>query len=393
MKKIVTLLALLPAMPMAFGQITLNATDCPLPTVAAELYSYTSGSITSPSAGSGATWDLSSYSTSSTTTLDYAVETNAFFTSAGCNRQLAPQQKHVNSALVYYYSPKFDFNSTGIYEKGIDIAEQLYDISAFSGGVADSFNVPAQHYLFTTPSIVREYPVTSGSHWSAVSRCAVDFNLTLAAAGLTNAPCQHVFYFHRADTVVGWGKMKVYTSSGPSMQYDVLMDKVTDYAVDSFYVGGSPAPPALLTAFSLSQGQQTDPSYRYVFLMKGTCLYLASYVFDADATFTTPSTLYMNKSELPSGINEVTGGVYSTVLFPNPVGGSGINLAISGNAPVAETYQVTDMLGRTIQSGAADLKQGVLHISFASQLAQGQYTLSVKAGSNTIATEQFTVTH
>jgi len=389
MKKIFTLFALLPLMPAAFGQITITVADAPMPTAPTEFYSMIGGTIASPTVGNNLSWDYTSYS-GPVVTLDYAVETDAFFTSAGCDRGLAGQDKHLNANLVYYYTPKYDFNSSGIYEKGIDIAEQLYDISAFTGTAGDSFNVDAQRYILPTPSIIREYPITLGSSWSSVSRRTTDFRLTLAAAGMTNAPCTHVYYAHRSDTIVGWGKMKVYTASGPSAEYNVLMDKITDYMVDSFYVGGAPAPTALLSGFGLSQGQQTDPANRYMFLMKGTFAYLASIVYYGDMTFTNVGAININKSELPTSVSSVQGGTYSTVLFPNPANGNEVKLMING--PVkADSYSITDMQGRVVEQGSADMRQNILHVSYSAGLPAGQYMLTVNSGNSRIASETFTV--
>ncbi len=389
MKKIFTLFAMLPLMPAAFGQITITVADAPVPTAVSEFYSRIGGIITSPTVGNNISWDYTSYS-GPLVTLDYAVETDAFFTAAGCNRGLTGQDKHLNANLVYYYAPKYDFNSSGIYEKGIDIAEQLYDISIYTGSAGDSFKVDEQRHILSTPSIIREYPITLGSSWSSVSRRITNFKLTIADAGMSNTPCTHVYYAHRSDTVVGWGKMKVYTASGPSAEYDVLMDKITDYMVDSFYVGSSPAPAALLSGFGLSQGQKTDAANRYMFLIKGTFSYLASIVYYDDMTFTTVGAININKSDLPASVSSVEGGTYTTVLFPNPANGNEVNLMING--PVkADSYSITDMQGRVVEQGSADMRQNILHVSYSAGLPAGQYMLTVNSGNSRIASETFTV--
>lgn len=372
-----------------YGQaITITAADVPVPVATFTLYDISTGAITSPSIATAASWDYSSYSGPFTSTT-YSAETDPLFTAAGSDVQTTGLRKHLNSTMVYYFSSKLDVNSTGVHENGIGIEEQLYDISAVTGTMGDSLNIPSQKYVLPTPKSLLAFPITANSEWHTYSRRVTSFKLTVAAAGLSNAPCQHAYTDYRKDTIVGWGKMKVHTASGASAPIDVLMDKCTEYSTDSFYIGGSPAPASLLTPFGMVQGQQTDTRYRYVFQRKGSLMYLAAFIF-SDNTFTTVSTLYTSTDLATSGVNNMP-EQYTTVLFPNPSTGSDINLLISGTPVTPDSYVVTDMLGRTVATGRPQSVQGALKMSFEHKLPAGQYLLTVMGNNQTITTEQFSV--
>ncbi len=218
----------------------------------------------------------------------------------------------------------------------------------------------------------------------------VDFNLTVNAAGLFNTPFQHVFTVFRTDTIVGWGKMRVYANGAPSIPYEVLIDKSTQYAIDSFLVGGQPAPPALLAPFGIAQGQQTGLVNRYIVYRRDFSAPLALYNFGAN-NFTAAVNLFTNTQNLTTtDAASPFQADFATVLFPNPSNAGVINLQIAGNVPALNTYEIIDQLGRVIQSGTADLQNELLQLSLHSQHPNGQYVLRVMGDKKqTVITEPF----
>ncbi len=391
MKRLITLLALLPAASLTFGQaITITAADAPVPTGPYALYRYDTGPISNPAVSTSASWDFSTV-TGIETAADYYPETDAFFTSAGTDVHTDGVEKYLNSSMVYYFNSKIDFNSSGVFENGIEIPEQLYDISAITGMAGDSLNIPAQEYIVTTPKQILAYPLTANTSWFTNGRHVTNFKLTVGAAGLTNAPSEHVYYTYRKDSIAGWGKMKIYTPSGPSPEVDVLMNKSIEYNVDSFYIGGSPAPASILAGFGITQGQITDASHRYMFLRKGSFMYLAAFLYEGDNTFTTASTYFYSKDINPTGTKLIDNNTYSTVLFPNPATGNEINMMISGHAVTVDEYTITDMLGRVVKSGKANLKQNMINIPLDNNLPGGAYILSVSDKDKIVATQQFSI--
>ncbi len=393
MKKISTLFALLPFASVAFGQaITINSTDMPVPTAAYNLLDITTSTAPNPTVGTNVLWNYGGYSGTATTNT-YVAETDTFFTNAGVDVYLL-NSKTLTPGFYYNYYSEIDFNSSNVKEAGYDVLAQAYGLGTFTGTATDTLYFPAQRAIMSAQRTYVKFPFTANSAWSTVSRKAINFNLT--AATYSNTPGQHVFYFHRNDTVVGWGKVRVYTASGPSMMYDVLMDKISQYAVDSFYLSGAPAPSTILGAFHVSQGQTTDTTYRYNFYKKGSYNYLMSFFYGTDPTFSNPSGKFILTDGIVTsnaGVNNLNDGNYSTVLFPNPSNGSEINLMFTDASLAPTTYMIADITGKTVLAGNVTIHNGIVNIPFNGKLVNGNYIVNIFNDKNkNIATEQFAVT-
>ncbi len=393
MKKIFTLLALLPVASTVFGQITINAADMPVPTAAYNLRDISTSAAANPTIGASTSWDYSAYAGTPTTNT-YTAETDTFFTTAGIDVYYAAF-KSLISGLGYNYYAELDFNASNVKDAGTDVPAQGYSLTAMTTGASDSLTIPVQKTILTSAREIVRFPFTAGTNWSSVSHRAITFYLTVASAMMSHTPAEHRYDIHRTDSIIGWGKMRVYTTSGPSIQYDVLMDKSAQYAVDSFYLSGAPASPTVLTFFGVHQGQFTDSSYRYNFYRKTSFNYLMTFNYGNDATYTTPTAKYMHSDNIiPAnvGVNEVNDIAFSTVLFPNPANGSEVNLLINGKDVTGGQYFVTDMSGKTIQAGAIEMKAGAVHVTLGDNVANGNYFLSVTNCNNAkIVTEPFTI--
>ena len=392
MRKLFTLLSVLPVASVAFGQVNITSADMPVPTAAYHLRNFTSSSAPNPVAGTSATWDYSTYAGTPDSAV-YVTETDTFFTNAGVDVYRS-SFKSLLPGLGYYVYGEFDFNGSNIKESAIDVLDQPYDISGTTGGSSDSLIIPAQRQLLTTAREIVHFPFTAGSAWNSNSTRTVTFYLSVAAASLSHAPIQHTYHVIRRDSITGWGKLKVYTSAGASMQYDVLMDKISEYAADSFYMGGSPAPATLLAAFGMYQGQKTDSNYRYNFYRKGSFIYLLSYYYGSDATYTNSVSKFMSSDNVtPAGVASMGNIAYSSILFPNPTNSSEINVMISGKNVSNGNYTITDMTGKTVQSGAIEMLQGTVHVALNTSLAAGNYVINIADREHhTVVTEQFTTT-
>lgn len=99
------------------------------------------------------------------------------------------------------------------------------------------------------------------------------FTLTLGAYGYNNAPCLQKQYMITNDLVSGNGTIKVPSTNTPNDAFEAVQLKRHIMLVDSFFVQGQPADPALLAAFGLMQGQ-TFHSYDYYFYRENTHNYL-----------------------------------------------------------------------------------------------------------------------
>jgi hypothetical protein len=367
--------------------ITLNYADFP---VAAGVYNYnqlSGANVPSPALGANQNWNYAALTSTDSQTSTYWEEVDPFYTAEGIDiyvyffKQLSPAL-----ALGFRTFSELDLNEEGFAEEGIYVEEQSYPLGALTGNNSDNLSFPLQEFILNAPRQIMQFPMTAGSAWESSSRRAYNFTLKVTAFGLNNTPGQLISTFVRKDSVAGWGKLRVYTPNGPSVPYDVLMSRTVQFSVDSFFLGGAPAPPALLNAFSVSQGQQADVSHQYNFYRAGNLNYLLRINYGSDNTFTTPENVFVNTDNLsadPSSAGDLNVATYSTVLFPNPSNGQRINLFIQGKTVAEASYTLTDLSGKTVQSGQAQpLSGNTLSFSVASELPAGTYILNVHDTAN-----------
>lgn len=373
----------------ATGQSPITITQANFPVFGTQNYDQTASPTPNIVPSANGSWNLANLHSSTPVTNDYIPETDPFYTSAGVDVYIS-DFKNLTTSLGYYVFTEYDFNATGVEDKGIYVPEQHYGLNSFTGNTHDSLTFPLQGYIFPASRQVMTFPATYQTGWHSKSRRVNNFNLTVTAAGLNKTPCKHIYTVFRNDTIVGWGKARVYTPSGPSVYYDVLIDKINQYTVDSFLVNGAPAPPALLTAFGMTQGQQTAYNNRYSLYRSGNSAAMVIYNYGTNL-YTVPTAGFADTDNLTvTAVTEPGDGSYTTVLFPNPGIGNVINIRITGVIPAIRAYQIVDMAGSVVQAGRAELQNGDWQILLSPAIPNGHYVISATSPDNqTVITEQF----
>lgn len=386
----ISMLAIFPA--SAQTPITIVAADMPIPTGPINV-----DDITGLSAGevpaTNAFWDYSNFFGNDRVSADYYPEFVPFFLDAGVDVYRG-MTKNINAGFGYQIYQEFDFNANGVYDVGVDVEGGGNTLLPFTGNINDSIFIPAQREIASVPRRIIEFPFTENSSWSSSSRRVTDIIINIPDFGLNYAPLQHAYTWVRQDTIVGWGKMRVYTPDGPSISYDVLMDQIEEYTLDSFYLNGAPAPSALLNAFGITQGQKTEEANRYNFYRKGDFGYLASHYFGDDDTFTNVINSYVGTDNIetapPSAV--IDRATYSTLLYPNPTTGSEINIKVMGGHFEPSGYQVFDAMGRLVKQGALQTNGSEFQVKLGEPLPKGFYLIQLKDRQmRSILSEQFEV--
>ncbi len=392
MKKQFTFLSAMALSFSAFCQtaITINASDMPVPTAP---YNVASITAVNASLGNNQAWDYSAYPSSNPTQNEYIAEGDPFFTSAGVDVYLN-STKALSSSKYYEVAHEFDFNANAVKQNGFYVYPQSYSLGTTTGNNNDSLIFPQQGYILANSRTVFPFPFTANSAWRSTTRYSVDFALTVASYGLNNTPAKHVFYLVQEDSIVGWGTLRVYTPSGASIPYEVLMGRRGSYSVDSFYVGGAPAPAPLLTAFTVTQGQITGANYGYNFYRKGSFNYLMRLYYGTDNTFTSLQQAFIHTDDITAAVGTENPNSYSTFLYPNPTNGSLLNVQVLGKNVQLTHYVVLDMMGRTVQTGTPQTNgSGSVSILLAENLANGKYVIKVQDSENQeVVTEKFDLT-
>ncbi len=317
-------------------------------------------------------WDLSSatYAPGTFITTDVAT-TSTTFPSATYKRTISYT---LNGTLGYGAELYWSKDNSGFYEYGEKIARQAYSLASVTGSNMDSLVFPAQDVIYSAPGKDRMYPMTNGTHWSSSYDAVTHLNLTVTMASMNNTPGERRTHKETRDTVKGWGQMRITDGNGMTSGYmNVLAVQHREYVRDSFYLGGAPASPTLLSAFGVTQGQVTT-RFQNLFIRDGEMTALLDLTF-SDSTFTAVTDGQVSRTRLAAGTNSVSAVQprFEYNAYPNPVTNGTLHISgLSQNH--TWTYSMTALNGQTLKTGTLTAGKAELNLS---ELTPGVYTLTV----------------
>lgn len=372
--------------------LVINAGDIPVPNGVYNYDEITGNNPVSPILAENGDYDYSSYFGDKLAQIQYFPEFDPFYLDAGVDVYYS-SFKNLTALLGYNLFNEIDISDNGIDDKGVYIDQQVYSLKDFTGNQADNITIPQQGYISNSRRLI-QFPMTVNSSWKSTVKYATNFNLTVSAYGLNNVPCQHVYYTNRKDSIVGWGKLRVYTPDGPSLPMEVLISKTEQFNIDSFYVAGAPAPTVLLNAFSIKQAQKTGALNHYNFYRSGNYGFVMRLDYNANGSFTQPTGGFVSKDNITAASTKVKDNInseYTTLVFPNPSMGDQINLSFFGKEVHSVNYSITDVLGKEVQlEKNISLTNNTMTIN--TDILPGNYIVKVTNHENTIiAIEQITI--
>lgn len=332
--------------------------------------------VTVPVAGANQTWDYSTLSITNAFEYSFSAAANPAFPTAdlvdsGYSGVIVP-------GYYYYYAIYYKKTTSEYQALGTSVVEQRYNISAVTGGSNDSAIFPQLDNVYAAPYKIHSFPYTYNTCWKGQYVDVVNFNLSIAAYMLNNVPSVKKTYATRMDTVVGWGNLTIPKLSG-SITAPVLMVKRVVVSIDSFFMNGSPAPVQLLTAFGLTQGQQTV-SNRYLFWRKYSIYPFMLFNF-GDNNFTTPSSVYIDGDGVNAGTEEIS-DFPEIMVYPNPACDV-LNITCIKDADVI----ISDLSGKIVKSVKHACSTESIDIS---EFNAGVYLIKISDQENTI-TRKFLV--
>lgn len=248
---------------MAFSvpaQITLTQSNVPRSSSYLDIRHKDISGINVPAQGANMTYNYTSLSGSSVDTIPYKPATRNGFTSF---TRFNYGSSNLNNIPLYseYYSR---LDASGLARVGSYKLEQKVALGTITGNNSDTLKFPGNASIFSQPAYEIQFPATYGDHWSSDYVYTTNFQLTVSAFGLSNTPGYQKEDVHQEDSIVGWGQLTIPTAGGSSVPYDVLLIKQSRVYSDSIFLGGAPAPAALINAFGLTQGQISQLN-RYAF--------------------------------------------------------------------------------------------------------------------------------
>lgn len=371
MKTLLTSILSLAALPL-LAQVTIDQSNFPRQAAFTDSYSSVeTAGLTVPTEGTDQTWDYSGIVNASSFTETW------FDASGDTDYPTALHYSNANLTFQAFGIRGRDYDAVdedGWYMQGRLLFDTTHSITPISGGADDVLNFPGQVQAYEGRADIIAFPSSYGTSWESSYTEYTQFNLTVAGFGLNNVPGQQKRITSQTRTVVGEGTLIQPDAQGnPSGPIDALLIKVENRTlVDSFFLGGQLAPPTLLAAFGLTQGEVTELPDRYLFFVPGYGN--VTVVVNLDANDDIQSVFYRpDVADLATSISDAQG---SDVIraFPNPVeAGNALHFGLlaDGNTLI----ELVDVTGRTVLSASVTGSSTIGRLDIPSSLTSGIYTM------------------
>ena len=328
----------------AHTQVIIDQSNFPRPAGFVDTFALDFSFQTLPSEGPDQVWDYSALQRDDTRSRTY--------TDATDDAQFSDALNYNESFLSFQGLPiprlAYDgVDESGYYQVGSAISEIGHSITAISGGANDTLRFLGEKTAFEGRIDYLQFPVTYEKQWTGSNIERINLELTVGAFGLDKTPGQLKREETQHREVVGYGKLVIPQADGtPSAPTPVLLIKVEETYVDSFFLGGAPAPAAILGAFGLTQGVSINSSLtHYLFYRPGFGSPLLSMAIFPEQGLI--SMVFRSEgAEMTTSIDEIRWSALKS--FPNPVR-AGHSMVIQTKNPTPIGYfQLSDLSGRIV---------------------------------------------
>jgi hypothetical protein len=351
---------LLATSSISFAQIAINQANFPRQgTFIDSVINASSAVVAAPTHGSGQTWDYSAVTGGNLVTVPYFDASSI----AGFPNALNFRELNLQFQGLPIQSNSFErIDADGWHLYGRTIGDVTHSIAAVSGGANDSLRFVGGNYIYPGNLQQLKFPAAYQDQWTLNYQIELPFELSVAGFGLNKAPGINVSYHHQTREVVGEGTLVIPDFAGnASSPFDALLIKVVRTIIDSTFLGGSPAPPALMGAFGLVQGATVIDSF-YVMYAPG----FAAPVVNANINGNQVTSFFYRPGAAALGSLSTIGAASfdgGLTLSPNPVAPGGF-VYLTADKPVSiQTAQITSLTGQIVHQENIDA-QNEMHISW-----------------------------
>ncbi len=323
-----------------FSQITITLESFPrMESFVDSIVRSVPGTLPLPSEGPDQLWDYSGL-------VADELLLNEYMSAAG--DPLFPDALNYQNLTFYFQqfeiqADEYDgLDEVGFHRQGRNFTEVAYSITSITGGPNDLLRFLGGPDYFDGRMNYLEFPVTYQSQWTENYSEKFNFELTVAAFGLNNAPGNLTRYFTQDREVVGYGQLVIPHFDGTAGEpMDVLLIKANRQAIDSVYLFGEPAPAILMNAFGLVQGQMASDEF-YVFYRQN----FGSPVMDVNTIPGIPFYYRPQANDVVTSTNERS--ISAMQVFPNPLS-AGQKLVIQTEQQIPAGYiSLRDVSGREV---------------------------------------------
>lgn len=335
--------------------------------------------ITSPTFGTNQTWDYTNLRDSTPDLFYLGYITRPAANNRPAAHAIANLEQQYMSAVSNFVIPTRLYsllNESGYYDLGTSTSSVSFKLQSLTGSVADSILFPAAVSIFSNVSPRYRFPMRHGNVWKSDFTHTTNFFLTIAAYNLNSVLGQRVHHVTQRDTVVGWGTLRLRNpSTGSPINFNALLVANRRISTDSFFLGGVPAPTALLTAFGLRQGQR-DTSASLYFCGIGFKAPFLTLVQNAMQTRITNAfrAILPNLNLVTSLKDPMLSASIPSKIYPNPVKEIA-TLEFEKSSELDWNIMLYDAMGRTIGLHRISAPMGLTKFSLplGKEISSGTY--------------------
>lgn len=347
MKRIFTLLAISIGTFYSGAQITLDENNTPHSSTYTSVEKWIFSGITVPNEGANQIYDYSNLPSPHPLdiyTYDYFPATRTGFTSF--------TRYDVGSSLAgsltfdgEYYTVK---NSNGIYDTGKHTFGTTLNLATVTGDANDSIVFLESNSIHAVPAPILTFPNTFGSTANSNHIYTTPFELTVNAYNLQQTPGLSEVHNSVSVETVGYGKLTVPMTGGKSVPYDVLMVKSQKITIDSVFLGGSPAPAALMSAFGMTQGGTSNINY-YIFYGEDLERPILTVIMNSNWTAAESLFYESDDLQLDTGVGLTDNNMSEKLnVYPNPASDK-LTISIDQIGNSNNQVMIYDVLGKQLK--------------------------------------------
>ncbi len=345
----VLMISLIPLVGLA--QITLDHEDFTMEPeyVDARVFVFSDPPIPVPDHGEDMVYDYSELFSTVIDSTFYHEATDENFESATRFYLGSPSLGPISLQSEYYNG----LDESGLFRAGSYLLPQKESLGPLTGNPEDSIILPGSYSVFEEPEYSIHFPATYGDEWNSEGKFVTDARVTASAFFLNNAEVTNEQTLAREGSVVGWGELILPGKDDTEVSFEVLLVRSRTDVIDSTFLEGEPAPPQLLSAFNLTQGQESFTN-AYYFYAPGFSTPLLRLVMNADWEVVNSATF---KSGLVvSNTEDIATNKIEATAFPNPVGHSD-RVVFEIDEPMSDPVLIVfDNSGRILFSGSPDIQ-------------------------------------
>lgn len=377
MKRIFTFLGMISLPFFATSQITIDQSSYSGWQASEDsVYSFSSpANIPNLSEGADQEWDLSS--------LNYASSGGMIVNRSGNNSAFTDATYY--TVIGYSFTEDFTYTSqlwgavtaNGIEYFGEEMDRYVFGLGGLTMNPNDSVVLPEQTIPYSSSEKFLSFPASYNSSWTTDYKFTMNFNITIALAGLNNAPGERRSHVVSNNEISGWGTMNVKNPHTGNMSdsIEVLQVKRTMVYTDSFYINGAPVSSTNLGMLGLQQGMQTSVSTINYYRMGEITPLVGILYSDNSFTTATDGTVHTEGVGNTISLGEVK-KIASPEIYPNPVTGHTLNIRNNSVFKKLANYAILNSNGQAVAKGDIDFSEKST-IEIDPSLPAGNYFLSI----------------